>query len=300
MNIKFNYKSNKLSTMRTMNMIHNYCDVNNIEDLKNVLKYAKENRLKILILGNGSNTLIGDLPDNILVIKINMKNVEIKDNIITAECGAMLPYVSNLCANNSLSGLEWAAQIPGSIGGAVIMNAGAFRSEIIDVIETVTVMDYNGVIHELNKSDIEHGNRWTNLQEKELIVINTKLKLKHDDKDEIKKRIHSYMEYRLKTQPKGCTLGSTFKGHYDEVQDKKIAAGLLIDQCNLKGLSYNNVVVSDKHANFIMNNGESDPEDVLKLVSKVRNTVFEETGIKLEPEIRLWFSKETLEKYDLL
>ena len=240
------------------------------------------------------------MPDDILVIKVSMKNVKINNNIITAECGAMLPYVCKICLDNNLSGLEWAAQIPGTVGGAVIMNAGAFKSEIIDVIEKVTVMDYSGVIHELKKNDIEHGHRWTSLQEKELIVLSAQLKLNPDDREAIKKRMDQYKDYRLKTQPKGFTLGSTFEGYFDNEQGKKIAAGLLIDNCNLKGTSCNDTRVSDKHANFIMNTGNASPDDVLKLISQVRKTVLDKTGVSLETEIRLWFSKETLEKYDLL
>lgn len=300
MNIKFNYKSNTLSTLRTMNVIHNYCEIDNIDDLKNALKYAKDNSLKVLILGNGSNTLIGDLPCDTLVIRIKMKKIEIKDTVVTAQCGAILPYVAKLSMEKSLSGLEWAAQIPGSIGGAVIMNAGAFKGEIMDFIEKVTVMDYSGEIHELKRSDIECGHRWTSLMQKELIVISVVLRLKHDDHEEIMKRVAGYREYRTKTQPKGCSLGSTFKGYFDETEGRNISAGYLIDKCNLKGKMYKEILISDKHANFLINTGNADPDDFLKVISDIRKTVFEQTGIKLQPEIRLWFSKETLEKYDLL
>lgn len=300
MDIKIDYKSNTLSTMRTMNTIHNYCDIDNIDDLKNALKYAKDNSLKVLILGNGSNTLIGDLPHDTLVIRIKLKNIEINDTVVTAECGAILPYVAKISMEKSLSGLEWAAQIPGSIGGAVIMNAGAFKGEIMDVIEKVTVMDYSGEIHELKRSDIECGHRWTSLMEKELIVISVVLRLKHDDHEEIMKRVAGYREYRTKTQPKGCTLGSTFKGYFDETEGRNISAGYLIDKCNLKGKMYKEILISDKHANFLINTGSADPDDFLKVISDIRKTVFEQTGIKLEPEIRLWFDKETLAKYDLL
>lgn len=300
MNIKFNYKSNTLSTLRTMNVIHNYCEIDNIDDLKNALKYAKDNSLKVLILGNGSNTLIGDLPCDTLVIRIKMKKIEIKDTVVTAQCGAILPYVAKLSMEKSLSGLEWAAQIPGSIGGAVIMNAGAFKGEIMDFIEKVTVMDYSGEIHELKRSDIECGHRWTSLMQKELIVISVVLRLKHDDHEEIMKRVAGYREYRTKTQPKGCSLGSTFKGYFDETEGRNISAGYLIDKCNLKGKMYKEILISDKHANFLINTGNADSDDFLKVISDIRKTVFEQTGIKLQPEIRLWFSKETLEKYDLL
>ena len=300
MNIKFNYKSNTLSTLRTMNVIHNYCEIDNIDDLKNALKYAKDNSLKVLILGNGSNTLIGDLPCDTLVIRIKMKKIEIKETVVTAQCGAILPYVAKLSMEKSLSGLEWAAQIPGSIGGAVIMNAGAFKGEIMDFIEKVTVMDYSGEIHELKRSDIECGHRWTSLMQKELIVISVVLRLKHDDHEEIMKRVAGYREYRTKTQPKGCSLGSTFKGYFDETEGRNISAGYLIDKCNLKGKMYKEILISDKHANFLINTGNADSDDFLKVISDIRKTVFEQTGIKLQPEIRLWFSKETLEKYDLL
>ena len=286
--------------MRTMNVIHNYCEIDNIDDLKNALKYAKDNSLKVLILGNGSNTLIGDLPCDTLVIRIKMKKIEIKDTVVTAQCGAILPYVAKLSMEKSLSGLEWAAQIPGSIGGAVLMHAGAFKGEIMDFFEKVTVMDYSGEIHELKRSDIECGHRWTSLMQKEQIVISVVLRLKHDDHEEIMKRVAGYREYRTKTQPKGCSLGSTFKGYFDETEGRNISAGYLIDKCNLKGKMYKEILISDKHANFLINTGNADPDDFLKVISDIRKTVFEQTGIKLQPEIRLWFSKETLEKYDLL
>ena len=247
---------------------------------------SKDNNIPINIIGNGSNLLVTDKGIRGIVLKIDLKNIEIKEKDnkieIIADSGVPLGLLAQKILKEEITGFEQLSGIPGTIGGAVIMNAGAHGKEIKDVITEVTAMDYNGEIYKFTKEDCKFEYRRSIFQEKKYIIIQAKMLLEKGKKEDIKNKMNEYLEYRKEKQPiEYPNAGSTFKRGNDYITAQ------LIDQAGLKGYKIGGAEVSKKHAGFIINKENATAEDVINLVDYVTKEIKEKfsKNIKLEIEI---------------
>lgn len=246
---------------------------------------AKKLSLPVLTIGNGSNLLIRDCGIDAVIIKTTSMDSDITINGDTIKCSAGTP-LSKLCMvayENSLTGLEFAYGIPGTVGGAVYMNAGAYGGEIKDVIDSSRHITPKGEIEELNASSLELSYRHSFYSDKpDYIITGASFKLTHGDKAQIKAKMDDFMQRRRDKQPlEYPSAGSTFK------RPKGYFAGALIEQCNLKGYTIGGASVSEKHAGFVINSNNATATDVLDLIDYVKETVKKETGVTLEPEVKI-------------
>ncbi|MGI6225456.1 MAG: UDP-N-acetylmuramate dehydrogenase [Peptococcales bacterium] len=253
------------------------------KDLENALNVANFFKLPITIIGGGSNLLIRDEGIRGLVINISgLKSLKITDKVIVAEAGVRLPYLARQVADKSLTGLEFAAGIPGTLGGAVIMNAGAHGGAMENVVKSVVTMDYQGQRSYFTKNDLGFTYRASKLKTNNYIVIEVSLKLKPGFSDDIKSKMEEYLIFRKTKQPwEYPNAGSVFKNPPGD------SAGRLIESVGLKGYQVGDAQISEKHANFIVNHGGAKCSDVLALIEKVQGEVYEKYGIGLEPEIQI-------------
>ena len=261
------------------------------EDLIEAILVAKSKKLPFFILGGGSNILVSDKGYKGLIIKIKnqkskIKNTNQKSKIIETESDALLSQIVALALKNSLTGLEWAIGIPGTVGGAIYGNAGAFKKSMKDITKTVTVLEIKNQksnIKNLRNKDCKFCYRNSIFkQKKNLIILSATLQLKKGNKLKIEKRIKEYLNYRKETQPLNLpSAGSIFKN------PKGFSAGELIEGCGLKGKRIGNVKISEKHANFIVNLGGGKAKDVKKLINLAKKKIKEKFGITLEEEIEL-------------
>lgn len=257
------------------------------EDLIRAIFVAKKLKLQFFILGGGSNLLVSDKGYNGLVIKTQNSNLEIRKNgtIINFFCGAGTPLAKLVLESikNSAEGLEWAAGIPGTVGGAIFGNAGAFNEAISSNIEEVEVLDIRRmVLKKFKNKDCKFEYRKSFFKKnKNFVILSAKLKLKNGKKEKIKKIIKDHLEKRKKFQPlKYPSAGSVF------VNPKTgLKTGEMIEKCGLKGKKIGKAKVSEKHANFILNLGKAKEKDVKKLISLIKNRVKNKFGIILKEEI---------------
>lgn len=254
------------------------------EDLKTVLKLIKKHETDCFIIGNGTNLLVSDEGFRGAIVKVGNKfsYFERNENRVTAGAGVLLSTLAKFIAKESLAGFEFASGIPGCLGGAVYMNAGAYSGEMKQVVKRVKCVDFDGNIHEFSNEDMEFTYRHTKITDSEYIVIEAELELEYGDRDEIMAVIIDLNEKRTSKQPLNLpSAGSTFKrpeGGY---------ASKLIEDAGLKGLRYKGAMVSDKHSGFIVNYDNACCEDVLDLMRIVISTVYDKFGIRLEPEIKI-------------
>lgn len=251
-------------------------DVTELEKL--ILKLKKEN-IKYKILGNGSNLIISSKYDGVLIKLENFDKLVIDGNIVTVGSGYMLPKLALECAKKNLSGLEFALGIPATIGGAIYQNAGAYGEQMDKVIKSVTVLDDQGNIKNLNKEELQLGYRDSILKHESLICLEVVLELKRDSYENIKQKMHDNLLNRKEKQPlEYPSAGSVFRN------PPGYSAGKLIEDAGLKGFKVGDAMVSLKHANFIVNVGHASGEDVLQLIKIIQEKVKDETGILLEVE----------------
>lgn len=254
------------------------------EDLKTVLKLIKKYDVDCFVMGNGTNLLVSDDGFKGAIVKIGNKFnfVEKNANRVTAGAGILLSVLAKYLAGEGLAGFEFAGGIPGSLGGAVCMNAGAYGGEMKQVVKKVNCMDYGGNIHEFSNEEMEFEYRHTRISDSEYIVINAELELTYGDIDEIMSSIKTLNEKRISKQPVNMpSAGSTFK------RPSKGYASRLIEDAGLKGLRYRGAMVSDKHSGFIINYDNACCDDVLELMRIVIGMVYDKFGITLEPEIKI-------------
>ncbi len=253
-----------------------------IEQLKAVLKACKKNDIPFFVLGKGSNLLISDdgMKGVVITLDGDFKGISIKENKITCGAGVNLAKLCLFAQSNSLSGLEFAYGIPGSVGGAVYMNAGAYGGEMKDVVTTVTHLTEDGEVVTIPLEELDFAYRHSVYKNNNSIILSATFELNVSDKDEIKAIMDDILNRRKTKQPlEYPSAGSVFKrpeGNY---------AGTLIEQCGLKGKTIGGAQVSQKHAGFIINIGGATCDDVLNLVKFVQDTVQKETGYYLEREI---------------
>lgn len=255
----------------------------NKDQVIKTIELCKNNNIPYFVVGNGSNLLVRDGGIKGVVIKFNeVKNITVQGEVIEAECGAMLKDVSNEALNNSLTGFEFACGIPGTIGGAVFMNAGAYDGEIAHVIESAEVIDNNGEIKVLSKDELELGYRSSIVMNKNYIVLSARFKLKHGEVRKIKEIVEDLTNKRESKQPlEYPSAGSTFKrpvGYY---------AGKLIQDAGLKGYVIGGAAVSEKHSGFVINKSNATAKDILDLIAHIQNEVKDKFDVELHPEVRI-------------
>src|SRR5574344_142033 len=253
-----------------------------IDNLINIIKYAKENKLKFFILGNGSNVI---LPDNkfegIIVSVKELCNIKMANDMIYADAGVMLPVLSKSCIDSNLKRLEWSIGIPGTLGGAIYGNAGAYLSCIMDYVKDVIVLDDNYHLVKLDIKDIPYSYRHTLFKDnKKYIILGADLKLSPGNKEESLLLVNDRRNRRLASQPlEYPSAGSVFRN-----PEPQMPAGKLIEEAGLKGKKVGDAQVSLKHANFIINKGHASANDIKKLIRTIQDIVKEKDNIDLECE----------------
>lgn len=252
------------------------------EDLSNILKYAKKYFLPVHFIGSGSNLLVSDKGIEGIVISTRntFKKIVFEENKIFVESGVMLGKMVKESTNRNLTGLENLIGVPGTLGGALVMNAGAFGGEISKYLLKVDVMNMNGKIVEYNVDQIDFSYRHSTFKRNEIILSAT-FELLEEDSQIIKKKKQIASDGRKTNQPlKYRSAGSVFKNHIDH------AAGYLIDQAGLKGEKIGDAQISDHHANFFINHGNASAKDITQLIKLAQKRVFEKFHIKLELEVK--------------
>ena len=262
-----------------------------IEEVQNSVKLCKNNSIPFYLIGNGSNLLVSDkgyrgiiikLAKNLSHVEIVHDNIEKNEVIVKADSGILLEDLSKFIARNGFTGFEFACGIPGTLGGAVAMNAGAYDGEIKDCIISATVMDLDGNVVSLSREELKLGYRKSVIQEDKLIVLDASFSFKKGVQQEIDEKIADLTYKRESKQPLELpSAGSTFKrpeGYY---------ASKLIMDANLRGFSYGRASVSEKHCGFVVNNGNCTAEEILILIQKIIEIIKNKDGVTLEPEVRI-------------
>lgn len=280
--VKFNEPLAKYTSFRIGGPAEYFVELKNRSELVNLLKVARKYNLKVFPFGAGTNLLIKNKRVKGLVIKLNgeFKKIEISGEKVKVGGGVLLPKLIKLCAKNNLGGIEFLAGIPGTVGGALVMNAGNPEGGIGDLVERVEVMSPAGEIKTLQKKDLHFSYRSSNLPAGSFI-LSCLLKLKKSKKDVIMKIIKEQLRKRWEKQPRELSAGSIFKNPPGDY------AGRLIEQAGLKGLESGDAYISEKHANFIINQGKAKAKDVLYLIKKTKETVRKKFGVQLELEIKI-------------
>jgi len=277
-NLTSNFNLKNDNTFKIDCICQYFIIVNDINKLTELIKYLKTEQIKYLVIGGGSNIILPSSYNGV-VIKLDLTELVINEEVIEVGAGYYLNKLANETINLGLQGLEWAAGIPGQIGGSVVSNAGAYKHEIMDYVIKLDVLEDNE-IKTLSNCEIKYGYRETNLKDK--IVLKAYLKLKKADKEELITLVRENTQKRISSQPlEYPSVGSIFRnpeGNY---------AGKLIEEAGLKGLEIGGAQVSEKHANFIINKNNATSEDIINLVNHVHQKVLEVHNIDLvvEPQI---------------
>jgi UDP-N-acetylmuramate dehydrogenase len=252
-------------------------------EIKELIAYLKSENIKFYVIGNGSNLLFDDNGFDGVIVKIakNFSNVEVDGNIIYAQSGATLARVANIALEHSLTGFEFAAGIPGTVGGGVKMNAGAYGGEMKDVVVSTTYLDKNNEIKERKNDEQGFVYRNSAFSDDE-IILSSKIVLKLGSYNEIKLTMNELNKKRREKQPlEYPSAGSTFK------RPQGYFAAKLIDDASLRGVSVGDAQVSEKHTGFVVNKGNATKKDVITLMEHIKNTVKEKFGVELEAEVKI-------------
>lgn len=282
-NVRLHEPMKKHTTFRIGGPADYYLCPHSTEELQKILQICRENKLEFFILGNGSNLLVSDKGYRGVVIQLwkNFSDIETEDNTITVKAGALLSKVAAEALEESLTGMEFASGIPGTMGGAVMMNAGAYGGEMKDIIREVTVLTREGELLTLSKEEMNFGYRTSVVKEKGYVVISAVLQLRKGDREEIRKVMDELKERRVTKQPLDMpSAGSTFK------RPEGYFAGKLIMDAGLRGFSVGGAQISEKHCGFVVNKGDATAADVLGLIGEVQKRIQEKFGVALEPEVK--------------
>ena len=282
-NVRLHEPMKKHTTFRIGGPADYYLCPHSTEELQKILQICRENKLEFFILGNGSNLLVSDKGYRGVVIQLwkNFSDIETEDNTITVKAGALLSKVAAEALEESLTGMEFASGIPVTMGGAVMMNAGAYGGEMKDIIREVTVLTREGELLTLSKEEMNFGYRTSVVKEKGYVVISAELQLRKGDREEIRKVMDELKERRVTKQPLDMpSAGSTFK------RPEGYFAGKLIMDAGLRGFSVGGAQISEKHCGFVVNKGDATAADVLGLIGEVQKRVQEKFGVALEPEVK--------------
>lgn len=253
------------------------------EEVKNIVALCKEAQMPYYILGNGSNLLVGDKGYRGVIIQIykEMNDIRIEGDRVVAQAGALLSRVGTATLEAELTGFEFAAGIPGTVGGAVVMNAGAYGGEMKDIIASATVLTQDGDIITINKEDLELGYRTSVIAKRGYVVLEAEYQLQKGDKEAIRARMDELKVQRVMKQPlEYPSAGSTFK------RPEGYFAGKLIQDAGLRGFRVGGAEVSEKHCGFVINKDQATAADILELMRQVSAKVMQEFGVKLEPEVK--------------
>ena len=253
------------------------------EEVGEIIKICRKTDTPYFILGNGSNLLVGDGGYRGAVIQVyrNMSAVTVEGTTITAQAGALLSAVAAAAKNASLTGFEFAGGIPGTVGGAAVMNAGAYGGEMKDVLVEVTVMDAEGKIFAISAEKLELGYRTSVIKKAGYIVLEAKIRLKEGDQEAIRERMKELTIQRTTKQPlEYPSAGSTFK------RPEGYFAGKLVMDSGLRGYQVGGARISEKHCGFVINAGDATAKDVRTLMDNVRDIVYEKYEVTLEPEVK--------------
>ncbi len=283
--IKTNVSMASYTTFKTGGCAEILISPTTIAELKNVVEFFYETATEYYVLGNGSNLLVSDegLKKPVIYMDKNFSGIEVFEDCITAKAGEHLSSIAKRAAEESLTGFEFAAGIPGTLGGALIMNAGAYGGEMSDVVEAVSFIDPSGKEYVVSGEEMEFGYRESALMDTGCIITGATLKLTRGNKEKILEKMNDLASRRREKQPlEYPSAGSTFKrphGHF---------AGELIESSNLKGKSVGGAQVSEKHAGFIINKDSATAKDICDLIELVQKTVYKNHGVVLEPEVKYW------------
>ena len=285
-NIYINEPMSKHTSFKIGGPAECFIKIKTIEQLKDILKYAQKEKIPLTIIGNGSNLLVSDDGIKGIVLKIEIEKIcqDIENGIIllTVGSGIKLGALAQKCLKEEVAGFEFASGIPGTIGGAIRMNAGAHGSEMKDIVRTITFIDRDGNIHKIENSQAEFEYRNSIFAQKDYIILEVEMQLEKGSKEEIQSKMQEYSNYRKEKQPiEYPSAGSTFKRGTDFITAK------LIDECGLKGYQIGGAQISEKHAGFIINKGNATAKDVIKLMEYTKEQVYEKFGKVIEPEIEI-------------
>lgn len=273
----------KHTTFRIGGPADYYLCPHSAKEIQQIVEICREEGIPYFILGNGSNLLVSDKGYRGVVIQLwkNVSDIRTEGRLIYAKAGASLAKIAAEALEEGLTGMEFAAGIPGSLGGAVVMNAGAYGGEMKDILKEVLVMDHQGKIFQLQKEELKLGYRTSIVKEKNYIVLAAVLELKEGDKAEIQKLMEELRERRTEKQPLDMpSAGSTFK------RPEGYFAGKLIMDAGLRGFSVGGAQISEKHCGFVVNKGGATARDVLELIQEVQKRVHEKFGVELETEVK--------------
>lgn len=283
-NVLTNESMKNHTTFRIGGPAEYFLQPHDVGEVAKLLQICHQEAIPFSIVGNGSNLLVSDtgVPGAVIQIYRNMSEITVVDETIVAQAGASLSQVAKVALNAKLGGVEFAAGIPGTVGGAVVMNAGAYGSEMKDVVTKVLVISRSGDLMILQKDDLQMDYRTSIIKQKKYIVLETTLSLQRADCEVIQAKMNELKEKRVSKQPlEYPSAGSTFK------RPEGCFAGKLIMEAGLRGLSVGDAQVSEKHCGFVINKGEATAVDVMQLMKDVNDKVKEQYGIELEPEIQL-------------
>jgi len=273
----------KHTTFKIGGVADTYVKVTSLSKLSTILKECRESDIDYMVIGNGSNILASDDGYRGVVIRLDgdfRKIALVDDDTVYCGAGATLAALCKFALNNGLSGLEFAYGIPGSLGGAVFMNAGAYGGEMKNVVYSVNHLTKNGEAGRTERDDLQFGYRTSIYRKNNAVITGATLKLRKDNPEDIRARMDDYLGRRSSKQPLDYpSAGSVFK------RPEGAYAGVLIEQCGLKGHSHGGAQVSEKHAGFIINKANANANDVKSLIREVQTKVYDETGYSLECEL---------------
>ena len=255
------------------------------EQVSEIFRLSALYGVRPAVLGAGSNLLAPDegLDTLLLETRTGLTGIrEIDGGLLEADCGVTMARLATFAMERGLSGLEFAHGIPGTMGGGVYMNAGAYGGEMCQVVEQVTVMDFSGKVWDIPAGDADFSYRHSRFMQEDWMILRVRLRLSHGDREEIRARMTELMGRRRSSQPlEYPSAGSTFK------RPATGYAAALIEEAGLKGLTIGGAQVSEKHAGFVINRGRATSQDVQKLMKEIQKTVYVRSGVRLEPEVRI-------------
>lgn len=264
-----------------------FVTVESIEELKNIIKFTKESNIPLYIVGNGTNLLVKDNGISGIVVKLAMNKFEVSERKnskieVKAQAGVPLAFLGQKMLQSEIAGFEELSGIPGTIGGAIIMNAGAHGKEMKDIVKNVVAIDYDCNICEFTNEQCKFEYRNSMFENGKYIILQANLELEKGNKDEISRKMSEYMQFRKEKQPlEYPSAGSTFKRGTDFVTAK------LIDDAGLKGYSIGGAQVSEKHAGFIINKNNATAQDILNLIKYVQETILKKFNKNIELEVKI-------------
>jgi UDP-N-acetylmuramate dehydrogenase len=303
MNIQKNILLSKYTTFKIGGPAEHFVIAKNIEEVQEAVKWAKENNHPIFMLGGGSNLLISDQGIKGLVIKLDLQNIEFDNNKITVGAGVILTFLLNQSLEHSLVGLEFATGIPGTVGGAIRGNAGTYDQAMNDVVTSIKYLDEDFVIQEMDTAGAEFAYRHSIFKTKPYIILEAQLELKTGDVQAVQQLIRERLQHRQANHPTQPSAGCIFKNvSFEEVdiddlakrgveiekfsKSKQIPSGYLIEKVGLKGKQIGGAQVSEQHANYIINTGNATAEDVIMLISLIKQQIRDKYGVQLIEEVQ--------------